>query len=158
MAATERDGYLCLAKTPALELASIEHEVEFKKPPHAKEKNGMHRRNPTLMACSLAAAVILALVHHFFYRYWNGKKVLDGTQQQWIIRGGTFFAFAFKVCLALGGGIAYVQFLWQSLRMRSFRVREIDSMFGALSNPLAFRFLKLWSGVPLLTAIAILVW
>lgn len=156
----KRDGYSCLANRPVTESTSTpaENDAESKGSLSAKRIKGLYRRNPTLMTCSLIRAVILALLHHFFYNYWKGKKVLSDTQQQWIIRGGTFFAFAFKLSLALGDGIAYVQLLWKSLRKHSFEVQDVDSMFSVLSNPLTLRFLKLWSRVPLLAAIAISVW
>ncbi|KAL2350505.1 hypothetical protein BJ546DRAFT_404129 [Cryomyces antarcticus] len=48
---------------------------------------------PALMIASLLAGVAFALTHHFFYRYWHGTRVISDSQQRWITRGGTAFAF-----------------------------------------------------------------
>jgi hypothetical protein len=159
MANKEQVGYARLARTPTAKPKTTAHysEVEERADTNSTTDN-LHWKNPTLMAGALLTGLIFALIHHFFYDYWNGKVVLDETQQQWITRGGTFFAFAFKVALAAGGGVAYVQFLWLSLRQRAYRVRDVDSMFTVLSNPLAFRLVKLWVKLPFLAVVAALVW
>jgi hypothetical protein len=166
MADNERKSYSRLARAPAEKpLSDIQkkplptvHAFEADEKLHGHDMNRLHWKVPTLLACSLLAGAVFALTHHLFYRYWDGRKSSSGTQQEWIVRGGTFFAFAFKVSLAAGGGVAYVQFLWMSLSKRPYQVRDVDSMFSVLSSPLAFRYLKLWAKLPLLTLVAALVW
>jgi hypothetical protein len=146
-----------LSQAPATKTKLAANSEDVEKSAEKNTSNDFHWRNPTLMAWALPTGLIFALIHHFFYRYWDGKTVLNETQQQWITRGGTFFAFAFKVALAAGGGLVYVQFLWMSLRQRAYKVRDVDSIFRVLSNPLAFRLMKLWLRLPLLAVVAALV-
>ena len=158
MAENEREGYTRIAQTPANKPLPTINTFETDEKPNEEHKSGLHWKAPTLLACSLLLGLVCSVGHHFFYRYWDGRIVGGATQQEWIVRGGTFFAFAFKVSLAAGGGVAYCQFLWLSLSRRSYRIRDVDNMFSVLSNPLAFQALKLWAKLPLLTVIAALVW
>ena len=118
----------------------------------------MHWTVPAVMSLSFIAGIICALVHHFFYHYWNNKVVGSDSQQKWIIRGGTIFAFGFKASLATGSGVAYIQCLWMSLRARPYEVGKVDSLFAVLTDVIEFADLKLWFGVPLLALPAILTW
>ena len=113
---------------------------------------------PFVLAISIIIAVIFALINHFFYRYWNGRVVAGDSQQQWIIRGGTMFAFGFKTSLAMGSATSYIQYLWMSLRSRPYRAGEIDDLFAVLTNAFKFTDFKLWSKLPLLWLLAIVTW
>jgi hypothetical protein len=118
----------------------------------------LDKQVPLVMGLSVVFAIIFALIHHFFYRYWNKRVVGSNSEQQWIIRGGTVFAFGFKTALVTGSGAAYVQYLWMTMRDRPFRVKEIDSMFSVLTDALKFRHLTFWFRVPLLAIVAIITW
>ena len=115
-------------------------------------------RAPMAMVISLLAGVAFALIHHFFYLYWDQKKVASDNQQRWIVRGGTGFAFGFKLALTIGSSAAYVQYLWLSLQKRPYQVGNLDSLFSALSSILPFADLRLWTRVPLLLTIALTTW
>ena len=105
----EQVDYTRLAQTSTAKPNTTAHSLEVEE---RADKNSttdsLHWKNTT-MACALLTGLIFALIHHFFHHYWNGKAVVDETQQQRITRGGTFFAFAFKVrpCCRWRGRVCY---------------------------------------------------
>jgi hypothetical protein len=128
------------------------------KPGRSHQLRQIHWKNPALLGISLLAGIILALIHHFFYRYWNGKAVQSDVQQRWIIRAGTAFAFCFRASLAVGTSVAFVQYLWLSLQSRPHKIRHVDSMFAILSSAAQFLNFKLWARLPVLLFIALVTW
>ena len=116
----------------------------------------IHWKVPFLMVLGLILGTIFALIHHLLYFYWNRKAVRSVSQQQWVVRGGTAFAFAVKTAFAVATGTAYVQVLWLRLRSRESRIGKIDSMFGILGNAWHFHDLSLWLGAPALAVPAII--
>ena len=118
----------------------------------------LHWKVPSLMALGLVVGILFAFIHHLFYHYWNGREVQSDSQQQWVIRGGTAFAFGVKTAFALATGAAYVQLFWLRLRNRPSKIGKIDSMFEVLGNAWAFCDLTTWFGNPLLAIIAIITW
>ncbi len=110
------------------------------------------------MAASIVVGLLFGLIHHFFYTYWNGKVVDSDSQQRWIIRGGTAFAFGFKTALALGTSIAYVQYLWLTVHNMDMQVGKINSLFKVLGNALVLFDLGLWLRLPVLALLAIVTW
>ena len=139
---------------------NVEHE-EGNAPESAAISNigiHIHWKVPFLMISALIIGTVFALIHHLFYFYWNNKAVRSSSQQQWVVRGGTAFAFVVKTAFAVATGTAYSQVLWLSLRGASNRIGRIDSMFGILGNAWEFLDLKLWLGVPTLAVPAIITW
>ena len=118
----------------------------------------IHWKAPFLMASGLIIGILSALLHHFFYSYWDRKNVHDGSQQQWVVRGGTAFAFAVNTAFAVATGTAYVQVLWLRLRTKPTSIERIDSMFGILSHAWNFHHVKFWLGAPVLAIPAIITW
>ncbi|OQV06566.1 hypothetical protein CLAIMM_11115 [Cladophialophora immunda] len=139
-------------------------ETEMLHPGQHGHRDGTTPRAPRTwmvaasMACSIIVGLVFALVHHFFYTYWNGKVVSSDSQQRWIIRGGTAFAFGLKTALALGTGIAYVQYFWLTLCSKEFQVGKINSMFKVLGNAFELCDLKLWLRLPVLASLAVVTW
>ncbi|OAP61920.1 hypothetical protein AYL99_04123 [Fonsecaea erecta] len=139
-------------------------EYEVLHPGQHGRKDGTTPRAPRTwkvalsMACSIIAGLVFALVHHFFYTYWNGKVVSSDAQQRWIIRGGTAFAFGLKTTLALGTSIAYVQYFWLTVCSKEFEVGKINSIFKVLGNAFELCDLKLWFRLPVLASLAIVTW
>ena len=132
-------------------------------PPTFKEamrsiRKKSHYRAPMVMFVALFAGLAFALVHHFFYLYWDQKAVASDDQQRWIVRGGTGFAFGFKAALTIGSGAAYVQYLWMSIRKRPYQVGDLDSLFSALRTVSSFADVRLWARVPLLLTMALTTW
>src|SRR5271155_2092688 len=84
-------------------------------PQRGQQPTRPYWRADTIMAISLLVGIAFGLIHHFFYWYWDGRAVASDSQQRWIIRGGTAFAFAVKTSLAFGTSVAYIQYFWLSL-------------------------------------------
>jgi hypothetical protein len=142
---------------------SVKYEMLNAKQIHAKQpqwtvRSGTKLHAKAWMAVSLLAGVAFGLIHHFFYWYWNGKAVASDSQQRWIIRGGTAFAFGLKTSLAFGTSVAYVQYFWLSMASGPYKVAKINSMFTILTNAFEFRDLKLWIRLPVLAIPAIVTW
>ncbi len=114
--------------------------------------------NPMLMGVLLLAGITVAISNNFFYRYWDGRVVQSDTQQKWVSRAGTGFAFCFRASLAAGTGIAFVQQMWHCLRARSYKVDHINSMFTVLTSAPQFLNIKLWVRLPLLLLMAMTTW
>lgn len=109
----------------------------------------------TLFIC----AVILAVGHHLFYSYLDGRQ-LDQifVSQAWITRSGNAFAFAFKTVLVAGLAIAYCQVLWYCVRRQAFRIGSLDSMFSVLTDPLGLLNIDLLRRTTILSILAALSW
>ena len=114
---------------------------------------------PTLMLLNVVCGVALALGHHYFYRHFDGRSV-EGSplSQDWIIRFGTAFAFLVKVSFVLATGAVYVQLLWHSFQKSSSKVNDIDMLFNALENFMAFFRVKIWVPRPLVLLLAVVTW
>jgi hypothetical protein len=117
-----------------------------------------HWKTPTVMGISLLAGLVLALAHHFFYEHWHGRVVQSDTEQKWVIRAGTAFAFCFKASLAVGAGIAFVQHMWLCLQSMPHKIRHVDSMFTILSSAPQFLNFALWARRPVLLIMALITW
>jgi hypothetical protein len=125
------------------------------RPPRLRQ---IHWRAPTFMLGAFLAGLAFALGHHFFYKRLDGVTVKSNTQQQWVIRGGSAFAFCVKVLLVVSTGTAFAQNLWLSLSWNAHIVSDVDSMFAVLGNALKFANLKLWFKHPILFIIALFTW
>lgn len=113
---------------------------------------------PILISISFLLGLLLAIGHHVFYNHWNHQPVKSSSQQQWIIRGGTAFAFGVKTFLVLATSVSYTQVLFWHLRGKATKIEHIDSMFGVLANPWNFRFTLAWLKRPSLLFPAMVAW
>ena len=126
---------------------------------HGKgDSRKIHWVQPAIMGATFLGGIALVLGHHFFYIHWDGRQVTSTTEQQWIIRGGTAFAFCIKILLVLTASQAFVQQLWLILEEIPFKMSSVDRFFAVLGNPLEFADVKLWLQVPLLAAMAVIAW
>ena len=139
-----------------------DHRTKHEKTPSGREPrkpfNGIHWRAPAIMVAGLLAGIAFALGHHFFYRRFEGQAVKSESQQRWITRGGTAFAFLVKMSLAIATSTEYIQQVWKRLGERAVRVEGVDAMFVGLRDLSAFVNLKLWLGNPMLLALALITW
>ncbi|KAL6918538.1 hypothetical protein FSST1_010033 [Fusarium sambucinum] len=117
-----------------------------------------HKLTPALMAGSLLLGLLLALGHHFYYLYLDGRIVESQSQQQWFLRAGTGLAFLVRAFLSAAVGIAYTQILWRTLRSKPITIRGVNSLFGVVHNVWDFVTWELWTAAPLLAVIAIISW
>ncbi|QPC71977.1 hypothetical protein HYE68_002729 [Fusarium pseudograminearum] len=117
-----------------------------------------HKSTLVLMTGSLLAGLALAIGHHLFYDYLNGRIVQSQNQQEWFLRIGTAMAFLVRALLSAAIGIAYVQILWRMLRSKSVTINGIDSLFGVSHNAWDLATLELWTAAPALTIVALIAW
>ncbi|KAI9774363.1 MAG: hypothetical protein M1840_004257 [Geoglossum simile] len=91
------------------------------------------------MVGCLLLGIVVALLHHFYYRYLNGKAAQDHQhQQQWASRIGIGLAFVTKMFLALAVAAAYTQCIWKTARRKFISLNGLDAMFSATSDATAF--------------------
>jgi len=121
-------------------------------------RKSIHWKAPLVVVSSSAFASLIAVTHHELYSYWNNRPVANSTQQQWIARGGTAFAFLFKAACLISVSTAYVQLFWKTIRRKSYPTVQLNALYGVLRNPINFQELSLWSRHPLLAMVAIASW
>ena len=114
-------------------------------------------RAPTVMCTALLSGVIFAIGHHFFYTAYNHEEVARTIGQEWINFLGTAFAFLVQTCLVVAAGSAYVQRQWHVLRMRPFRINQVDAMFSILEDATLFTA-GFWHQQIILALLAIITW
>ncbi|KAM0364131.1 hypothetical protein ACHAO7_012148 [Fusarium culmorum] len=118
----------------------------------------IHKLTPALMAGGLLLGLVVALGHHFYYLYLDGRIVKSQSQQQWFLRIGTGMAFLVRAFLSAAVGIAYTQILWRTLRSKAITVRGVNSLFGVVHNAWDFVTWELWTAAPALAVVAIIAW
>jgi hypothetical protein len=77
---------------------------------------------------------------------------------QWYFRAGTALAVLSKLFFAAAIGIAFMQAAWRTTRFKVFTLQNIDSLFGAASDPFVIfnREILIHATIPLL--LTILLW
>ena len=131
----------------------------------------VHWLAPTSMWCTFLAGTLLAIGHHLFYNSLDGKEAsaarlhlgrLSYTEQQVNITIGTAFAYLVKASLVISVSIAYAQVFWRAFEVSSLEnhlaLRDIDTVFSALSNALALLNFPIWLKQPTLLLLATLAW
>ena len=124
----------------------------------SKAARRIHWLAPTLMSVSLALAIVVVLVHHFFYRSRNGMIVQSSSEQEWYTRIGTGLAFLVKSLLEAAVAAAYAQQLWLSLRSKPIAIERLDSLFAGLVNVWSFSDVRLWISYWMLGLLALTHW
>lgn len=105
-----------------------------------------------LLGCGLMAS------HHLLYSALNGESAGNALMQSWAIRAGTAIAFLSKLCLAIGTGVAYDQWMWVDLHAKPHDIASLDAMFAVLGNAFEFLMLRVWVKKPVLTFLAGVTW
>ncbi|KAF5689603.1 hypothetical protein FCIRC_1298 [Fusarium circinatum] len=118
----------------------------------------VHKLTPILMTGSLFLGLVLAIGHHLYYHYLDGRIVKTQNQQEWFLRVGTGIAFLARALLSAAVGFAYTQILWRTLRSKSVTIEGVNSLFGVLHNAWDFTTWELWTAAPALAAVAIIAW
>lgn len=117
-----------------------------------------HKSTLVVMTGSLLSGLALAIGHHVFYDYLNGRIVQSQNQQEWFLRIGTGMAFLVRALLSAAIGIAYVQILWRTLRSKFVTINGIDSLFSVSHNAWDLTTFELWTAAPALTIVALIAW
>ncbi|KAF5572748.1 hypothetical protein FPANT_12852 [Fusarium pseudoanthophilum] len=118
----------------------------------------VHKLTPVLMTGSLFLGLVLAIGHHLYYHYLDGRIIKSQNQQEWFLRVGTGIAFLTRALLSAAVGFAYTQILWRTLRSKSVTIEGVNSLFGVLHNAWDFTTWELWTAAPALAAVAIIAW
>ncbi|EWG50755.1 hypothetical protein FVEG_09890 [Fusarium verticillioides 7600] len=118
----------------------------------------VHKLTPVLMTGSLFLGLILAIGHHLYYHYLDGRIIKSQNQQEWFLRVGTGIAFLARALLSAAVGFAYTQILWRTLRSKSVTIEGVNSLFGVLHNAWDFTTWELWTAAPALAVVAIIAW
>ncbi|KAH7190033.1 hypothetical protein BKA60DRAFT_548036 [Fusarium oxysporum] len=118
----------------------------------------IHKLTPVLMTGSLFLGLLLAIGHHLYYHYLDGRVIKSQNQQEWFLRVGTGIAFLARALLSAAVGFAYTQILWRTLRSKSVTIEGVNSLFGVLHNAWEFTTWELWTAAPALAVVAIIAW
>ncbi|CVL03247.1 uncharacterized protein FPRN_00055 [Fusarium proliferatum] len=118
----------------------------------------IHKLTPILMTGSLFLGLILAIGHHLYYHYLDGRIIKSQNQQEWFLRVGTGIAFLARALLSAAVGFAYTQILWRTLKSKSVTIEGVNSLFGVLHNAWDFTAWELWTAAPALVVVAIIAW
>ncbi|OCL04471.1 hypothetical protein AOQ84DRAFT_367485 [Glonium stellatum] len=110
------------------------------------------------MAASLILGVCFAFGHHYYYHWLNGRLVGGIARQQWALRFGNAFATLVAACLKTAVGIAYIQYLWRTLRHRFVSLKTINDAFGIEGNILSFLNWEFWWDIRIGAVIALILW
>ena len=121
-------------------------------------ENPIHWRAPAVMVFSLSIGILISFANHLFNTVIDGHSAGGATEQQWVRRLETAFAFSSKLFLAMSTTIAYNQCLWYYVQQNTYRVASVDAMFSATSNLFRFLHRGVWCGRPVLTMIALVTW
>ncbi|EXJ59535.1 uncharacterized protein A1O5_12160 [Cladophialophora psammophila CBS 110553] len=118
----------------------------------------IHWRAPTVMGAGFLGGVVLMTSHHAIYQSLSGEPADNALLQLWAIRAGTALAFLSKLCLAIGTGVAYDQWMWVNLHSKPHEIGSLDSMFAILGNAFEFLAVRIWWRRPVLTFLAAMTW
>lgn len=126
-----------------------------------KKKSGIlnaHWKKSGIIAGPFLLGILLIVAHDQVYAHYNGKPVSSQTQQQWVGRIGTGFAFLIKKLFSTAVGAACVQMLWWILRNKSTSIKTIDSTFSIVHNPFALKNFRLFTEAPVIVFMAAIAW
>ncbi|KAG8931803.1 hypothetical protein FRC01_000782 [Tulasnella sp. 417] len=75
--------------------------------------------------------VVLALGHHLFNHWADGRTVgkSPNISQEWILRVGTAFAFAFQAILAASLSFVVCQVLWYYARRKYMTLQDLNTLY-----------------------------
>ncbi|KIW89847.1 uncharacterized protein Z519_09276 [Cladophialophora bantiana CBS 173.52] len=118
----------------------------------------IHWRAPTVMGAGFLGGVVLMTSHHAFYQSLSRQPADNALLQLWAIRAGTALAFLSKLCLAIGTGVAYDQWMWVNLHSKPHEMGSLDSMFAILGNAFEFLAVRIWWRRPVLAFLAAMTW
>ena len=103
-------------------------------------------REPLQMPVCTLCGIVLALGHHFFFAYLDGRQASDeGALSQQIVKQiGNAFAFLVLALLKAAILVAYNQYIWAIFRRRSLKIAVIDkalSLPSSLASSFSFELL-----------------
>lgn len=121
-------------------------------------ENTIHWKAPAIMVLSLGIGILLSFIHNAFNMAMDGHSAGGATEQQWVRRAETAFAFASRLFLGIATTVAYTQYLWFYLQRHNSRLSSLDAMFSATNNSFRVIHVRLWRRRPVLALIAFVTW
>lgn len=119
--------------------------------------NGGTWQPSAMMLGLITLGTVVAVAHHFTYRYLDRKPVTV-FPEQWARNIAAAAAFVVKTCFTIATGIAFTEVLWWSLRKRLTKIGSLDKLFTVQSNPLSFFSADGVKTAPLAMALAAIAW
>jgi hypothetical protein len=121
-------------------------------------KWGITRWQSSSMFLTTIAGFILAILHHVYYTLLDNSIAGSPSRQQWSLNIGTAFAFGVVAVFKTAGGMAYDQYVWRTVKMKSISVAGLDNLFALTTNPFGFFDWELWNKATLPVLQALLCW
>lgn len=141
-------------------------------PEITKLKREIHFTTPLAMIGALFCGFFMALFHHLYYNFLEGKVVHGPYGQQTAHLQvpktlylnyrltsnslGNFFAAMTLLCPVASIDIAYTQWLFLSLMSKIVTVKCVDAMYGARGSLLFMLNLEMFRKLPIITALALI--
>ncbi|PWY84750.1 hypothetical protein BO70DRAFT_423730 [Aspergillus heteromorphus CBS 117.55] len=110
-----------------------------------------------IVTCFLLAAS-LASMHLSLFHWLDQREVTRTIRQPYVTALSVVFVNGFRTFLAAALGLAFVQMLWQGLRVRPMRVGDLDAFLSVLANPLYLGQLQLLRVAPIPFLCALVCW
>ncbi|KAH7148237.1 hypothetical protein EDB81DRAFT_649607 [Dactylonectria macrodidyma] len=107
------------------------------------------------MFCLIMIGSLLAIAHHLFYNYLDGK---EAENQAFVLRCGTALAFLAKAHLSMAAVLAYRQRAWMTVRENVLSLGAVDSLFAAPGDFSALFSWEIVKSARMSLCLAIYVW
>lgn len=86
------------------------------------------------MYLCFVVGILFSVCHHLYYLYLNGKPAEN---QTWMLRYGSFLAYAAKAGFSAAVISAYKQRVWVTVRNRFLSISALDALFAAGEDMMA---------------------
>ncbi|KAF7366796.1 hypothetical protein MSAN_00937900 [Mycena sanguinolenta] len=123
------------------------------RPPPAVQR-GIGLWVPLAILGGTVLAAVVAILHHLFDAYLDGRGTTGTWTQTASGRVEIFLATAYKLLFAFSGGISLCQLTWYSFRRQPIRLADMDVLFGGPSL-MTFSRLNLVLQTPAIMAMTI---
>ncbi|KAH7416726.1 hypothetical protein BKA64DRAFT_655956 [Cadophora sp. MPI-SDFR-AT-0126] len=101
----------------------------------------------------------LAIAHHLIYRALDGKVVGDSEiGQQAVKQVGNVFVFLVLACLKVAIDESYNQYMWYTIRRKSFAIDTLDKLFTLPVRIMSILSLRLLGGAKIAAVLGLLSW
>ncbi|PQE04770.1 formylmethionine deformylase protein [Rutstroemia sp. NJR-2017a BBW] len=112
--------------------------------PQMYVKWGISWTSPGYILLCASSGVALAIAHHSYYQYLDGKITGSAYDQQWSSRIGTGFSFLIIALLKATCDEVYTQLIWVLVKRRSYKLDSVDKLFRLNRQPSGYFSWELW--------------
>jgi hypothetical protein len=96
-----------------------------------------------LLLCAISG-VALAIAHHSYYQYLDGRITGSADDQQWSSRIGTGFSFLIIALFKTTCDEVYTQLVWVLVKRRPYKLDSVDRLFQLHRQPFGYFSWELW--------------